>query len=180
MILFMIGYMGSGKSTIGRWLADKLNSDFIDTDKIIEEREGDSISNIFATRGEEYFRKAERDLLIELANDNTSEIRDIIIATGGGMPCFFDNMELMNRSGCTIYLKCSAQLLAHHLKSAQNRRPLIRDLQPEEMVAFIERMLQGREPHYRLSQLVVDCDNNTNEQILLLVKEHIKQLKNEE
>ncbi len=110
MPLFLIGYMGSGKSTLGRGIAAALGWSFIDTDKEIERREGLSVSEIFATLGEKAFRKMEHDLIASISPDEQA-----VVSTGGGAPCHFDNMERMNATGVTVYLKIPAGALVQRL-----------------------------------------------------------------
>ena len=107
MLLFLIGYMGCGKSSIGRPLAKRLGLKFVDMDTEIERRCGVSVQQFFADRGEEAFRRLERELLRELTS-----AEDTVVATGGGVPCFFDNMELMNGAGVTVYFKLAPEKLA--------------------------------------------------------------------
>ena len=111
MLIFLIGYMGSGKTTIGRGLARRLGLRFIDMDTEVEQRTGMSVTDYFAARGEEAFRGEEREVLRCLTNE-----QDAVVATGGGVPCFFDNMEVMNASGLTIYLKMGPEKLAARLE----------------------------------------------------------------
>lgn len=151
MPLFLIGYMGSGKSTLGRGVAAALGWRFIDTDKEIERREGMSVSEIFATRGEEAFRRMERDLIASVSPDE-----QVVVSTGGGAPCHFDNMERMNAAGVTVYLKIPAGALAHRLLASRTRRPLIDGKSPEELCAFVEEHLAMREPYYSRAAHVIE------------------------
>jgi shikimate kinase len=143
MRIYLIGYMGCGKSTLGRRLAKHLDVQFVDMDHYIEERNCKTIPQIFAEEGEAEFRKKERKALEEL-----SEFTDIVIATGGGAPCFFDNIDLMNRSGKTIYMNIDPVILADRLLKSKTERPLIKGKSREELVAFIDDTLRKRNEFY--------------------------------
>lgn len=139
--------MGAGKTTLGRALAERLEMTFIDLDQYIEQRFRKSISQIFAEKGEEGFRDIERRMLHEVA-----EFEDVIISTGGGTPCFFDNIDFMNSKGITVYLKVPVERLFIRLSIARRQRPLIKDKNDEELRAFIAEQLAKREPHYSKAQ----------------------------
>lgn len=143
MRIYLIGYMGSGKSRLGRKFSKFLNTQFVDMDHYIEERNCKSVPQIFAEEGEEEFRKKERRALEEL-----SEFTDIVIATGGGAPCFYDNMDLMNRTGKTVYLNIDPNILADRLLKSKNERPLIKGKSREELLAFIDETLKVRDTFY--------------------------------
>ncbi|MDD4972346.1 MAG: shikimate kinase [Paludibacter sp.] len=142
--IFLIGYMGSGKTTVGRLLAARLGYGFIDMDSHIEEKQFKSVPQIFAELGEEKFRLLEQQSLHEVA-----EFDHVVISTGGGAPCFFDNMGYMNKRGMTVYLKLSPEELAERLESSHaNKRPLLADRKGEELKQFITEGLAKREPFY--------------------------------
>ena len=142
--IFLIGYMGSGKTTIGKLLAARLHYSFVDIDVHIEKNISKSVSQIFAELGETKFRLIEQKCLCEVA-----EIDNVIISTGGGTPCFFDNMQFMNTSGLTFYLKFSPAQLASRLESAHaNKRPLLAERKGEDLLQFIASSLALREPFY--------------------------------
>jgi shikimate kinase len=143
MRIYLIGYMGSGKSHLGWKLATHLGVQFVDMDNYIEERNCKTIPQIFAEEGEAEFRKKERKALVEL-----SEFNNIVIATGGGAPCFFDNIDLMNESGKTIYLNIDPTILAERLMTSKTERPLIAGKSREQLVAFIDETLKKRDEFY--------------------------------
>ena len=150
MRIYLVGYMGSGKSRLGRRLAEFLDLQFVDMDIYIEERNCKSIPQIFAQEGEAEFRKKERKALDEL-----SEFTNLVIATGGGAPCFFDNMDVMNASGKTIYLNIHPDILAERLMKSKTDRPLIRGKSKEELVEFIAKTLNVRNEFYSKAQFQI-------------------------
>ena len=143
MRIYLIGYMGSGKSHLGWKLANHLGVQFVDMDNYIEERNCKTIPQIFAEEGEAEFRKIERKALEEL-----SEFTDLVTATGGGAPCFFDNIDLMNETGKTIYLNIDPEILANRLLKSKTERPLIKGKSREELVEFIDETLKKRNQFY--------------------------------
>ena len=145
--IFLIGFMGSGKSHWGRKLADILNVPFVDLDADIVSYAGMSISDIFAEQGETGFRELERERLHALMSGQFC-----VVATGGGTPCFFDNMDQMNASACTIFLDVPVEVLAKRLSGEMQKRPLLANLTPEQLPEFIGRMLEKRIPYYRQAQ----------------------------
>ena len=170
--IFLIGYMGSGKTTYGRAAAKALGLSFLDLDIYIEERFFKSVSDIFAEKGEDGFRKIEQHMLHEAAM-----FEDVLIACGGGTPCFFDNMDFMNAEGTTVYLKSSAETLVDNLKNARQNRPLLRDKTETELLQYIRENLEKREPFYLQAQKTIDCDDQPENVIKKLVNE-IKIAKN--
>lgn len=161
MKIFLIGYMGSGKSTAGKKLASKLGLTFLDLDEYIETEYGKTISEIFDTEGEEKFRELEHLYLKKvLTFDN------IVLSLGGGTPCFYNHMELLNNSGLTVYLKMSVDALASRLLNAKKKRPLIENMNESELKDFIEANLVKREPfylqaHYKVKAKNLDIDELT-------------------
>lgn len=156
--IFLVGYMGSGKTTLGKPLASKLNLGFIDMDHFIEAGYKKTIPEIFETEGESRFRELEREYLQRLF-----ELDNIVVATGGGAPCFFDNMELINRNGTSIYLHMTVEALVSRLTQAGNTRPLLKNKTAEEIKDFIKTSLTQREPyylraHYRLEAMSLDAN----------------------
>lgn len=149
--IILIGYMGAGKTTLGKKLSKELGLPFFDLDWYIENRFCKTVSELFAERGEEGFRKIERSMLHEVA-----EFEDVIISAGGGTPCFFDNMEYMNHQAETIYLKAAPDVLSHHLKMGKQKRPLLAGKSDEELTQFIEDSLRQREPYYKQAKHTFD------------------------
>jgi shikimate kinase len=167
--IYLTGYMGSGKSTFGRLLARELNWGFIDLDKYIEEQEKMSISEIFARHGEEKFREIERQAVHE-----STSFGKTVIATGGGVPCHFDNMEIMNNHGFTIYLKVSPPALADRLMPGREQRPLIAGKNKEELLEFISGSLKQRAPYYEQSALTADTTGLSPEASVRIVLEALR------
>ncbi len=149
--IILIGYMGAGKTTLGKKLSKELGLPFFDLDWYIENRFCKTVSELFAERGEEGFRKIERSMLHEVA-----EFEDVIISAGGGTPCFFDNMEYMNHQAETIYLKAAPDVLSRHLKMGKQKRPLLTGKSDEELTQFIEDSLRQREPYYTQAKHTFD------------------------
>lgn len=152
--IFLIGYMGSGKSTAGKKLAAKLGFEFIDLDKFIEQETGKTIPEIFAEKGESEFRALEHNALKKLINKEK-----IVVACGGGTPCYYGNMELMNNNGTTIYLKMSADTLTSRLLNAKDKRPLIENKSEEELRNYITEHLEKREDIYHQAHYIVKGKN---------------------
>ena len=144
-------YMGSGKSSLGKRLSRKLGFDFIDLDMLIEERSNMSIEQIFKEKGEEEFR-----LLEQQALHSCFKLQHVVIALGGGTPCFFDNIKLIQQNGVGVYLKMSASALASRLKNAKSIRPLIAGMNEIEVLEFIQQQLGEREKYYLRAQLIVN------------------------
>jgi len=153
--LFLVGYMGSGKTTIGKALSKKMNLNFTDTDWFMEQRYHKTIRELFETFGEARFREIERQILHEVA-----EFEDIVIATGGGTPCFSDNMDFMKKKGITIYLSVPPQQLFERLKKQATKRPLLRGKTNEELLDYITRMLEVREPFYNQAEIIHQFNNS--------------------
>lgn len=146
MKIFLIGYMGCGKSRWGKIIAEHYGFRFIDLDTLIEEREGLTISQIFEKHQEEGFRKREHDALKSISNEE-----NCIVATGGGAPCFNNNMEEMNRLGHTLFIECSPQLLRERITESDTERPLVKNFSQEELLNYIIRHLGNRMPFYEQS-----------------------------
>lgn len=140
---YLIGFMGAGKTYWGKRMAQALNCPFTDLDEAIEQRHGMSIPTIFEQFGEHTFRHWERQMLIE-----TAEIPHLVVATGGGTPCFANNMDWMNQHGVTIFLPVPVPVLAKRLSHQMDSRPLLRGIDPAELHRFIAQKLQERLPYY--------------------------------
>ncbi|MFN5418433.1 MAG: shikimate kinase [Flavobacteriia bacterium] len=153
--IILVGFMGCGKSTLGKKIAKKLNIPFIDSDHEIERMEGISISEIFASKGEEYFRNLEHDFLVNLLNTASSTSEKFVLSCGGGMPCFHENMQLLNQIGTTFYLKLSVQELAKRLTLAKSVRPLVKDKSAEELHSFIDDKLNERKGFYENANFIL-------------------------
>ncbi len=153
--IFLIGFMGCGKTYWGRILAEKIGLPFLDLDDWISNNSGQSIAHIFSEKGEPGFRVMERDALQALAALPAS-----IIATGGGTPCFFDNLDRMNEIGTTIYLKTPPTLLAERLRHEKEFRPLLAEVQDGDLHDFIAKKLEEREPYYRRAMVVLEQPGN--------------------
>ena len=149
--IILVGYMGSGKTTVGRQLALALGISFYDLDWYIEMRFHRTIAQLFAERGEDGFREMERNMLHEVA-----EFEDVVLSCGGGTPCFFDNMAYMNSMAQTVYLKADPEVLAMHLKMGKVERPLIKGKSEEDLLAYIRESLQYREKFYTQAKHTLD------------------------
>lgn len=157
--IIIIGYMGSGKTTVGHALSQELGLPFYDLDWYIETRMHRTVKQIFDEKGEEGFRKIEHNLLHEVA-----EFENVIISCGGGTPCFFDNIDYINRQGETVYLKCTTDVLYKHLRMGKTVRPLLLNKTPDEVKTFIEAQLKQREPFYAKAKHIVDVSLMDNKE----------------
>lgn len=163
--------MGCGKSTLGRKLAKATDMLFVDMDSWVEEREGATISDIFRYQGEEYFRQKERALIEELALSD----ENLVISTGGGAPAWRDNMQRMNAVGECFYLRRTAQQIASRLSPhGRQKRPKLRGLNDEELVAFMTENMAEREPFYAQARHCIDCASKSDEEIINLISEIVK------
>lgn len=152
--IFLIGFMGSGKSTLGVKLARQIDYSFVDMDHLIEETAGMTIPGIFRELGEEVFRKWEHDILLELCAQEK-----VVISTGGGAPCRNEMMQIMNDHGATVYIKLSPEALKSRLQSSRTERPLIKGKSDEELLDFIISKLAEREHYYKQARHIVDGIN---------------------
>jgi shikimate kinase len=167
MKIFLIGYMGSGKSTAGKKLAAKLGLSFLDLDEYIEKEYDKTITEIFDTEGEERFRELEHLYLKKVMT-----LDNLVISLGGGTPCFYNHMELINNNGISIYLKMSVDALANRLANAKKKRPLIQDMSEFDLKNFISANLTKREPFYLQAHYKVKAKNlNVDELADFLKKE---------
>ncbi|MDD3789079.1 MAG: shikimate kinase [Petrimonas sp.] len=159
--IFIIGYMGVGKTTVGKKLSHELGIEFIDLDKYIQNKYRKTVSELFKEKGEEGFRKIEQAALNDVAY-----FEDVLVSTGGGAPCFFDNMELMNKAGVTVYIQAEPEELAVRLLASKNVRPLVEGKSKEELIPFITKHLADRERYYGKADIVVKTDR-------LITKQHV-------
>lgn len=157
--------MGCGKSTLGRTLAAQLNLTFVDLDSFLEEKYFRTIPQIFEQEGEESFRKKEQAVLAEVSNFD-----DVIVATGGGAPCFFDNMEVMNNSGYCVFLDVDTESLVQRLMQAKIERPLIKGKSAEELKVFIDELLKKRRPFYEKAKYIIKGSNILPEKVIQLIQ----------
>ena len=165
--IIIIGYMGAGKTTVGKALSKELGIPFYDLDWYIESRMRKTVAQLFAERGEENFRQIEYNMLHEVA-----EFEDVIISCGGGTPCFFDNIDYMNEQGETIYLKATPEVLFGHLKMGKTVRPLLLGKTEDELLSYIGQQLSVRENYYNKAKHVLDVSLLDNyEKIKITVKE---------
>lgn len=141
--IFLTGYMGAGKTTLGKALARELHIPFIDLDWYIEERFHKTVGELFTEKGEMGFRELEKNLLHEVG-----EFEDVVISTGGGAPCFYDNMDYMNRTGKTVFLDVHPDILFRRLRIAKQQRPILQGKEDEELREFIVQALAKRAPFY--------------------------------
>lgn len=155
--IFLIGYMGAGKSTMGKSLAEVMGLEFIDLDNFIESRHRKTVKEIFAEVGEDGFRQIERRSLEEVA-----DYEDVIISLGGGTPCFFDNMEVVNRAGKSVYLKPTEEVLLRRLIKGKHKRPLLATKSDDEILQFIREQLAWREPYYLKANLTFEASHLEN------------------
>jgi shikimate kinase len=151
MKIFIIGYMGSGKSTLGPKLADEMNLPFLDLDHEFESRYKITISDFFSKYGEKQFREIEKNLLFEICNQD-----DFVLATGGGTPCFDRNIEFMNSKGITVYLKVPVEILIKRLKVSPRRRPILKTLDSNDYEKQLQDHLKLREPVYMQAHIIID------------------------
>lgn len=154
MRIFLTGFMGAGKSYLGKLWAEDNNVPFYDLDTLIEEEERTTIEKIFVENGEAYFREREAALL-----RNTERFENAIIACGGGVPCFFDNMNWMNKNGTTVFLNETIENIFHHLINDKKQRPLLLSRTPDDLQNIIKEKLEERLPFYNQSKIILTTEN---------------------
>ena len=162
--IFLIGFMGSGKTHWGKLWAAKSGMQFFDLDEVIEQEEKKSVAEIFNQNGEGYFRKKEMEILQTFATKN-----NCVIASGGGTPCFNNNMQWMNENGKTVYLFATANEIFNRVITEQQKRPLIKDFSPQELLVFIENKLQERETFYAKAKLILPVSEITSNTIYTIL-----------
>jgi shikimate kinase len=163
-LIFLIGFMGCGKTTLGRKLAARLGYDFIDLDHAFEAQEGMTIAEYFSKFGEDSFREKESTILKQ-----TAYPQHAVISTGGGLPCFFDNMQWMNAHGKTVYIKLSPKTLADRLEHEKHKRPVLNGRNEQELVLFIEERLKDRDRFYNKASIIADGIGLTAERVETLL-----------
>ena len=169
MKVYLLGYMGSGKSTVGKMLADQLQMNFLDFDRYIEKETGKTIPEIFDSLGEDKFRELEHTHL-----KNVLHLEDTVISLGGGTPCFHNNIDLINSSGTSVYIEMAVDELVKRLANARNKRPLIRGLNDAELKLFIEANLEKRKPVYEKAHFSVNATTLSAEQAAATIAKNLK------
>lgn len=162
--IFLIGFMGSGKSTFGKKMAKEISLPFIDLDKEIEKKAKCSISEIFKYLGEESFRNMESELL-----KSFDHLEGFVMATGGGTPCFFNNIEYINSIGTSIYIQLDSNSIFNRLSNAKNIRPTIKDKKEDDLMKFIEETFMERKSIYEQAHLTVNGLNIETKQVIALL-----------
>lgn len=165
-LIFLIGYMGCGKTTLGKKLASRMGYGFIDLDHVLEAQVGKTIAQYFADHGEDAFRELESSVL-----KTTAYPANAIVSTGGGLPCFFDNMDWMKQHGRVVYIKLNAGVLASRLENNKDDRPILRHKHGEELVAFINEKLTEREPFYNQANIIAEGVSLTAERVQELLNQ---------
>jgi shikimate kinase len=160
MKIFLIGFMGSGKTTLGRKLASRMGYEFIDLDHKLEQQVELSIAEYFSFFGEDAFRKLESDVL-----KKTLYPENVVISTGGGLPCYFDNMDWMKANGKVVYINLSPKTLADRLENGKEERPLLQDKHGDDLILFIEQKLAEREKYYSQANIIADGLSLTAERL---------------
>lgn len=153
MRIFLLGFMGTGKSYWGSKWADANQLGFYDLDALIESEEKASVVDIFEKAGEDYFRVKEASILRDMAKNN-----ECIISTGGGAPCFYENMQWMNEHGTTVYLSATPAFILQRVMDEKEKRPLIKNVNEAELLFFIEQKLKEREPYYNQANITLDAE----------------------
>lgn len=162
MKIFLLGFMGCGKTHWGRQLSQKVHVPFFDLDKLIEEREGKEITTIFAEMGEEYFRMLEKDVLYLVTESHES----FVMACGGGTPCFFNNIDYMKSRGTTVWINCSTDCLYSRLVKEKNKRPLIRSIPDAQLKSYIIKKYSDRKIFYQQASVILAEDDVTLEGLI--------------
>lgn len=165
--VFLLGYMGCGKSTVAKKLATKLKYVFLDTDAVIESMTGKSIAQIFSEEGEDAFRILEKSVIQSLASRTNT-----VIATGGGAPCFHDNLSVMNKSGITVYIKMQPESLASRIIASKTDRPVLQRISNDDLPVYIHKHLSDRERFYNKAHLIVKGENLKIDELVNLIKDY--------
>lgn len=165
MKIFLIGFMGSGKTHWGRLLSAKLKLSFFDLDSVIVDKEKRSIADLFAEKGEEYFRYQEKETLERIV----AEQNGFILSCGGGTPCFFNNIEFMKKNGKVIWLNTSTDVLKQRLLKERKTRPLIRGVDDSDLSRYIVKKLSERRMYYQQADVMVNEENITLDELIRLL-----------
>ncbi|MCD6366791.1 MAG: shikimate kinase [Bacteroidales bacterium] len=165
MKVFLVGYMASGKSNLGRKLAHIMKLKFIDLDQFIEKKTNKTIPYIFRTEGEEIFREIELESLKEI----TTSHDDFILATGGGTPLLYQNMDYMNKQGKTVYLKVENNVLVERLKNAKKNRPVLTEIPNSELADFVKKEIKEREEYYNQAKVIIDTFAVSVDQLAMIL-----------
>lgn len=156
MKIYLVGFMGSGKSYWGEKLATKLGLPFFDLDETIVQAEQKSVQDIFSESGEEYFRNLERDFLYSISESNEANEVGFVLSCGGGTPCFFNNIEYMKRQGRVVWINPPLHILKERLVREKNKRPLLRDISDEDILLYIQKKLAERKMYYEKADVVIN------------------------
>ena len=159
--IYIIGYMCSGKSSISRKLAARLGYEAFDTDDLFEEKYHICVQDFFEKYGEDYFRKFESDIL-----KKTGEMHKVVVSTGGGTPCFFDNMQWMKKNGTTIFVRISPQTSFYRIMNAKRKRPLVYGKSEDELRQYVESHYNSRLPIYEQADFIVKGENLDIDEIM--------------
>lgn len=169
MRLFLVGYMGCGKSSMGRRLARRLGMEFVDTDALVERAEQAEIADIIRYEGEEYFRECERRAL-----ESACSIDNAVISTGGGLPVWRDNMDVMRSSGKSVYIRRTPEQIFSRLTPyGRHKRPRFRGLDDDHLLEFMRRDMLEREPKYMQADLTVDCAGRSDDEVMAEIVDYI-------
>lgn len=170
MRIYLTGYMGSGKTTVGKELANRLGFSFTDLDKLIENKYRITIPDIFTRYDENAFRLMEHETL-----QDTFAMSNVVISTGGGTPCFYNNMSLINKNGLSVYLQMNLRSLYDRLVNSRKKRPLLAEKSNSEIMDYVTKQLAERELYYLRSQLIVKGENMDIENLVNLITNKMKQ-----
>jgi shikimate kinase len=169
-LIYLLGYMASGKTTIGKKLANALQYEFIDLDALIEQHELLTVTEIFTTKGEDYFRQLEREILHQ-----TAALQNTVISCGGGTPCFYDNIDFINSNGLSIWLNPPLGFIIDRIKKEPNQRPLVIGLQDEALKNKIETHYNQRVPYYNQAKIEYNAKLTKEADFIKQVREMVTQ-----